>query len=191
MSAEEFAVGRELSGDDNRGYFYGGADVDACQTCGLVIDADWMNPTFSPPTTRSEMTHTYDGVTIVGERLADLIRDWPGVELDPLPAMPMFCRLRSTQVVEVDLEHHPPIRTHWCETCGRFTQIATGGNRWLKGGTTIPDGLARTDVAYRSAFDHPRNRMLQEPLLIVNTHFWSLIDWAEHGVRGVLVEANP
>jgi hypothetical protein len=135
------------------------------------------------------MSHTYDSVTIVGERLADLIREWPGVKLDPLPAAPKFCRLSSTQVVEVDLEHRPPKRTHWCETCGRFTQIATGGSRWLKSGTIVPDGLVCTDLTYGSAFDRPTNRMLQHPLLIVNHRFWSLIDQAGFGIQGVPVEA--
>ena len=190
MTTEDVVVGHELSGQDNRGYFYQGADVEACPTCGLVIDAEWMNPTFVPPRTRYEMSHTYDGVTIVGERLTDLIRDWPGAKLDPLPAAPMFCRLSSTRLVEVNLDHHPPNRTHWCETCGRFTQIATGGNRWLKDGTIVPDGLVRSDIAYGSAFDHPRNRMLQEPMLLVNHQFWSLIDRAELGVRGIPVHAE-
>ena len=191
MTTEEFEVGRNLHGGDNGGYFFQHVKVEACPTCGLVIDADWMNPTFVPPRTRDEMSHTYDGVTIVGERLADLIRAWSGVQLDPLPAAPMFCRLSSTQVVELDLEHHPPNRTHWCETCRRFKYIATGGNRWLKDGTVVSDGLVRTDVAYGSAFDHPRNPMLQQPLLIVNDHFWSLIDRAGLGVRSTPVEAAP
>jgi len=190
MTTEEVVVGFDLYGQDNRGYFYQGADVEACPTCGLVIDADWMNPTFVPARTRHEMSHTYDGVTIVGGKLADLIRDWPGVKLDPLPAAPMFCRLTSTQFVEVDLEHQPPNRTHWCERCGRFKYIATGGNRWLKDGSIVPDGLVRTDLTYGSAFDHPRNRMLQHPLLIVNHHFWSLIERGRFGVTSVPVEAQ-
>jgi hypothetical protein len=190
MTPEQAVVGHNVHGDDDRGYFYQGGDVEACPTCGLVIDVEWMNATFVPRRTRAEMSHTYDGVTIVGEKLADLIRDWPGVQLDPLPAAPLFFRLSSTQVVEVDLEEHSPTRTHWCETCGRFKYIATGGNRSLKRGTIVPDGLVRTDITYGSAFDHPKNRMLQHPLLIVNRHFWSLIDRAGLGIRSDDVEAD-
>jgi hypothetical protein len=150
----------------------------------LVLDAAWMSPTFDPPRRQYELSHTYDGVTIVGPRLAELIRGWPGVRLDPLPAAPMFCRLGATQLVEFDLDRGRPRQSKSCETCHRFTQIALGRGRWLRVGASVPDGLARTDLEVGSAFDRPKNRKLQHPLLIVNHRFWSMLDRAGLGIHG-------
>jgi hypothetical protein len=46
MTTDDLVIGLALYGQDNPGYFYRGADIEACPACGLVIDADWMNPTF-------------------------------------------------------------------------------------------------------------------------------------------------
>jgi hypothetical protein len=179
-------VGYALYGADNHGYFYKGSQVSACETCGLVLDANWMSPTFVPPRSQYDLSHTYDGVTIVGERLADLIRTWPGVTLDPLTAAPNLSRLMATQVVKFDLDRGKPTQAAWCDTCHRYSQVATGKGRWIEPGGVLLDGLSRTDLVVGSAFDRPRNRMLQHPFLVVNHEYWALL--AGMGVQGRPVE---
>jgi hypothetical protein len=143
-----------------------------------------MSPTFVPPRQQYDLSHTYDGVTIVGERMTDLIRTWPGVALDPLPAAPHLSRLSSTQFVQFDLDRGTPTQTALCDTCQRYSQVATGNGRWLEPGCSVPDGLNRTDLDVGSAFDHPHNRMLQHPLLVVNRQYWFQLQEAGLGVHG-------
>lgn len=184
MTDQDFTiVGYALQGADNRGYFYQRSNVPACETCGLVLDPQWMNPTFVPPRTQYDFSRTYDGVTIVGEQMSNLIRTWPGVQLDPLPAAPHLSRLHASQIVKFDLDRGAPTQTAWCDTCRRYTQVSVGNGRWLQRGSVVPDGLSRTDLEVGSAFDKPHNRKLQRPILVVKPSYWMRLREADLGVQ--------
>ncbi len=161
-----------LSGHDIRRYFYDIDDADACAGCGLVFDITWTNSRFEIGKCSLEFGYTYDMANLVNDRFAEHVRSWPGVRLVPIESSPGWWHLTCDQVVPLD-----PLRSHLrreplrCDVCGRSTQIAAPFQGCLADGVTVPDGLARTDQVFGSAFDSPKDKSAQMPTLLVNAEY--------------------
>jgi len=161
----------ELVGQEIKGFFYDSPTADACDGCGLVLNGEWTNLDFEVGPQALDFGFSYDDAALVSMKCASLIGDWPGVQLVELPRSPGWYHLACSQILSYDGRRGRLQQLRVCTTCRRFREVFAPFTACLSPGVAVPDGLARTDAVFGSAYDHPEQKKAQSPSLLVNAEF--------------------
>ena len=161
----------ELSGHDNKSYYFERTDAPACAGCGLVTDLEWINPRLRLNRKGLDFSYTYDLTPIASARFALFASRHSGARFLPLPGVNGFYLMIVDPIVRVD---PTSIRMKdRCIVCGRYTQVA-GGSTPVPG-EQIPVGFSRTDAVFGSARDRPDRKTCQHPITLVDSELGRLL----------------
>ncbi len=134
-----------------------------CKTCGSKINPDYVNAAYRVLKRKRDITFTYDGYTLVSNRLRDYLREhnYPGVELITLPNDKDFYWLRSNRTIKFDIERRGTRFEKFCNTCGNYFNVIGAIPIYIKeANETLPDGFYRTDIEFGSGHE-------QHPIIVV------------------------
>lgn len=143
-----------------------------CSQCGWKKDWTYTRPDFDLRKRKMDVSSTYDGATIVSDRVREVFTSH-GVDESvfiPLPCEPGFYHLVPSCCVEFDAERRGTRFGRLCPTCGLHDTVAGVMPAFLK---QLPvDGhLFRTDILFGSYNE-------RSPLIIVSV---SLLDALQRG----------
>jgi hypothetical protein len=164
------AVAAIFTGHDNDCYMvascekrlYDVPDGVFCPQCGWKKDWTYTRPDFALRKRKMDVSSTYDGATIVSERVRNVFMS-EGVEdsvLVPLLCEPGFYHLVPACCVEFDVNRRGTRFGTLCPTCGLHDTVAGATPAFLK---RIPVGghIFRTDILFGSYNEH-------SPMIIVS-----------------------
>jgi hypothetical protein len=146
-----------LSAPDNDSYMLNGpAPHDSCESCGLPIDRDWIDPSFRLNRRDLDMSYTYDGYLIGSEKFMEATSR-RGARFISLRSTPGFYSIRVDITVRFDAVRRKVTTENWCPRCQRYRSVAGALPVYLLPGEVIPrDRLVRTELEFGSGNEqHP------------------------------------
>lgn len=145
-------VGHDVVGQDNDSYmYYGDPAAPRCPKCGYVVDREYVNPGFKLNMKRYDLSHTYDGCTIVSASFKEFCEreKYSGVRFLLIGSTPEFYRLRLDNVVDFDAERRGTRFGRRCSQCDKYKSVIGATPCYLKGlARPLADGLYRTDLEF-------------------------------------------
>ncbi|QTE23355.1 hypothetical protein [Polaribacter cellanae] len=164
-------IGKALDGLDNDTHMYPNRDFpNKCIQCSTPLNKG-INPQYKLKKKQYDLSHTYDGYTIVSERFKQfcLKNNFKGLVFSPLPNDKNFYVFRSNNIFEIDPIRRKVKFDRYCDKCKRFTSVAGGTPAFSKySDKKLKNTIYRSDIEFGGIYE-------LSPFLIISLEVFELI----------------
>jgi hypothetical protein len=152
-------VGYTLGGQDNDTYMFSKNDaVPKCNGCGFRLDFFRTNPAYRLANYREDISHTYDGQTIVSKAFRDfyLNNGYHGARFAAFENDSNHFHLKIDEVVSFDAVRRKTRFENLCPQCGNYESVVGATPAYLLVDHILKDGFFRSDLLFASGNEkHP------------------------------------
>jgi hypothetical protein len=152
-------VGYAIGGQDNDTYMFSEGDaVPKCNGCGFRLDFFRTNPAYRLTKCRGDISHTYDGQTIVSKAFRDFCRNngYQGVRFETFENNPHHFHLKVDEVVSFDAVRRKTRFENLCPECGNYESVVGAKPAYLLIDHILKDEFFRSDLLFASGNEkHP------------------------------------
>ena len=152
-------VGYKLGGQDNDTYmFRDDSCLPKCNGCGYRLDFSPTNPKYVLRKGKDDVSHTYDGQTIVSKAFKEHCErnGYRGIRFGAFENDPNHFHLILTQIVKFDAIRRKVRFENLCPQCGNYESVVGARPAYLLVDKALDDGFYRSDLLFASGNEkHP------------------------------------
>ena len=157
-------IGYSITGPDNDSYLFpDGWGKSICEVYDFIENREkYIDNKFRVKRNNFNMSHTYDGATIVSQKFRDfcLRHSYVNVKFYQIEKQPGFYLLKVDTIVEFDSQRRRTRFEDFREECKMYNSVAGADPVCLKTKDCLADGFYRTDLLFGSGYE-------QHPLIII------------------------